>query len=145
MTSRGNEAEARIVELCAQGDALAEQEDYAGALRRFEQALALIPEPADSHDSTLWVCVAIGDMHFQLGQYTEGREYLRRAVALPDGLGNPFIHLRLGQFAFELGDMRRAGDELARAFMGGGDEIFDDEDEKYLQFVRSILKPAQDC
>ncbi|AEI67422.1 hypothetical protein MYMAC_003828 [Corallococcus macrosporus DSM 14697] len=137
--------EARVEALCEQGNALADLEDHAGALGRFEQALALLPEPQDSHPSTLWVCVAIGDMLFLLERYPEAREFLRRAVALPDGLGNPFIHLRLGQCAFELGDKRRAGDELARAFMGAGDEIFDGEDAKYLQFVRSILLPAQDA
>ncbi|AKQ64807.1 TPR repeat protein [Myxococcus hansupus] len=144
MTSKVEDVEARIAELCAEGNALADEEDFAGALSRFEQALALIPEPADDHESTQWVCVSIGDMHFQLGQYAEGREFMRRAVALPDGLGNPFIHLRLGQFAFELGDMARAGDELARAYMGGGEEIFDEDDPKYFQYVKSILRPARD-
>jgi hypothetical protein len=51
--------------------------------------------------------------------------------------GNPFIHLRLGQAQLELGNEERAADELMRAFMGGGHEIFESDDQKYLDFLRT--------
>lgn len=58
----------------------------------------------------------------------------------PGAIGNPFVHLRLGQAQFELGDMTRAADELARAYMGAGDEIFEEQDPKYLAFLKTKIQ-----
>lgn len=58
------------------------------------------------------------------------------AVTGPDGLGNPFIHLRLGQCALELGDEDQAKDELIRAYMGDGPGIFEEEEPKYFEFLK---------
>ena len=38
---------------------------------------------------------------------------------------------------FELGNEPRAADELMRAYMGAGPEIFADEDPKYIEFLAS--------
>ena len=38
--------------------------------------------------------------------------------------------------------MPRAKDELARAFMGGGDQVFANENAKYWRFIRGILRPS---
>ncbi len=59
----------------------------------------------------------------------------------PDAIGNPFIHLRLGQCQYELGNEEQAADELARAYMVAGDEIFDTDDPKYLEFIKSKIQP----
>ena len=76
-----------------------------------------------------------------MNNYEEAREAFRDVMYCPGAIGNPFIHLRLGQVQFELGNLNRAGDELARAYMGKGEEIFEDEDPKYLAFVKTILVP----
>ena len=62
----------------------------------------------------------------------------------PDAIGNPFLHLRLGQCQFELGNLDRAADELARAFLIEGKQVFEDSDPKYLDFVESKLASSQD-
>lgn len=74
-------------------------------------------------------------MRFRLGVYDRAFKCFHNAVQCPDGLGNPYIHLRLGQTAFELGDHSRAADELIRAYMGGGPDIFEEDDAKYLAFL----------
>lgn len=56
---------------------------------------------------------------------------------MPGGVGNPFLHLRLGEIALELGDEARAADELIRAYAVGGPEAFQSEDPKYLRFLAS--------
>jgi len=58
----------------------------------------------------------------------------------PDAIGNPFLHLRLGQCQFELGELDRAADELARAYMGAGAKIFEGGD-KYFSFLKTRLEP----
>ena len=57
---------------------------------------------------------------------------LQGAVRSCSGPPVPFIHLRLGQCELELGNRERAVDELARAYKGGGEELFSGEDPKYL-------------
>ena len=42
-----------------------------------------------------------------------------------DALGNPFIHLQLGQCQFELGNEQIAADELTRAYVAEGNDIFE--------------------
>jgi hypothetical protein len=53
---------------------------------------------------------------------------------------SPFLHLRLGQCQFELGNLERATDELARAYMVAGEEVFEGAD-KYFDFLKTRLKP----
>lgn len=63
--------------------------------------------------------------------------------------GNPLFHLRVGQSSFELdppGDRDEQGmtiDNLARALICGGPEIFAGEDPRYLELVLPILRPPQ--
>ncbi len=130
---------ARITALAERGDRECEAGRFREALADFHQALALIPEPREEWEAATWVLTALGDCGFQLGDFTAARDHLTRAVRCPDGLGNPFIHLRLGQAQLELGNEARARDELARAYMGGGPEIFDGEDPKYLAFLRRFM------
>jgi len=53
----------------------------------------------------------------------------------PAAIGNPFIHLRRGQVLFEQGEMEAAVQELLRAYMRGGDEIFSEDDPKYFRLL----------
>jgi hypothetical protein len=100
----------------------------------------LLPEPKTDWEAATWILGAIGDANFLGKDYLAGRENLSMAMHCPDAIGNPFLHLRLGQCQFELGNLDRAADELARAYMGAGDEIFEGA-EKYLAFLKTRLKP----
>ena len=68
------------------------------------------------------------------------QEALSLALTCPGGLGNPFIHMRLGQLAYDAGELDAAADELMRAYMGAGDAIFENEDRKYLTFLGTRAK-----
>jgi len=122
----------RILELVSEGERLAGQRELGTALLRYREALALIPRPVEEHDAAARVLTAIGDMCFLLGRYSEGKYALQGAVRSCAGPSVPFIHLRLGQCELELGNRERAVDELARAYKGGGEELFSGEDPKYL-------------
>src|SRR5262249_55742751 len=97
--------------------------------------------PREDWDAATWVLAAIGDAHYFAQDYESALSALRNAVKCPDGLGNPFIHLRLGQCYFELGEMRKAEDELTRALMGAGNEIFEEEHPKYWAHMKTVLDP----
>ncbi|QRK10815.1 hypothetical protein JQX13_12520 [Archangium violaceum] len=131
----------RIAELCAMGEELAERKDLESALLKFREALALIPRPVEEHDAALRILCAIGDTCFLMGRFSEGKHALQGAVRSLGGLGPPILHLRLGQCELELGNRERAGEELLRAYQGGGDALFEGHDPKYLALVKSLMQP----
>jgi len=135
------ETHGKIIALSRKADGLAGQGQYADAIQVYMQAVKLLPQPTHDWEAATWLWVAIGDAHFLAKNYVQARSALSEAMRCPGALGNPFIHLRLGQTQFELGNMQRAGDELARAYLQEGKAIFKAEDPKYLGFIKSKLKP----
>ena len=141
MAQLSDKVHERIQALCAKGDAFADDENYAAGLRTFWEAWDLLPEPRTDWEAATWILGAIGDANFLSGDFAAGRDNLSMAMRCPDAVGNPFLHLRLGQCQFELGNLDRAADELARAYMAEGDELLEDEDPKYFAFLKTRLKP----
>jgi tetratricopeptide (TPR) repeat protein len=130
----------RIKLLCKEGDALAKQKDYVSALHKYREALALVPEPATIWEAATWIFTAIGDACFLSGNMDEAYGAFSSATHCPGGIGNPFVHFRLGQVQLALGNEIVALDELTRAYMGAGKDIFEGEDPKYFDLVRRNLK-----
>ena len=135
------EVHRRIRILCAEGDTLANKNEYPAALERYGEAWELLPEPQTQWPAATWILAAIGDARFQSKDFKAGADALTTAMECPDSDGNPFLHLRLGQCLFELGELDRAAFELAQAAMSVGLDIFDHEDGKYVGFLRSRLGP----
>jgi tetratricopeptide (TPR) repeat protein len=129
----------RLKEHCDLGNAKCELEQYREAIEDYQNALLLIPEPIEEWEASTWVLVALGDCYFLLGDFPAAHGYLSHAMVCPGALGTPFIHLRLGEVQLELGNEARAKDELARAYMGGGPEIFESEEPKYLAYLRRFM------
>jgi tetratricopeptide (TPR) repeat protein len=130
----------QIVAQTQKANDLFEADQIEEALALYQKALELIPKPIEKWEASAWVLTAIGDCYFLLGNFTEAHQYLTKAMYCPGAIGTPFNHLRLGQVQYELGNEARAKDELARAYMGGGEEIFEDEDPKYWHFLRKYMK-----
>jgi tetratricopeptide (TPR) repeat protein len=136
-----DEIHAQVSALSSRGDKLARSKAYAAAIDEYRRAFDLLPEPKMKWEAARWLLAAIGDAYFQSGGYQKAGDVFSQAILdTPGGLGNPFLHLRLGQCLFELGQKQRAADELMRAYMGGGAEIFLAEDEKYLRYLKTVAK-----
>ena len=131
------ELHATIERLCAEGDQLAEAEKFEQAIALYNQAWELVPEPKNHWNASTWILAAIGDAAFLSGYKTSALEAFEYAMTCPGAVGNPFLHLRLGQLLHDKGDLDRAADELMRAYMGAGLEVFDLEDPRYLAFLRT--------
>lgn len=127
--------------LSAKAEGLLQDGNFDEAEALFGDALALIPEPAEDYEAATWLYSAIGDTRFLAGSFKGAYDAFRLAVESMNGFGNPFIHERLGQCLFELGKREAAADELARAFLLADEEVFEGDDPKYLQFVKSKLLP----
>ncbi|HMR09465.1 MAG TPA: hypothetical protein PKA88_26985 [Polyangiaceae bacterium] len=141
MAELPDDVHAEIVRLSAEGDEAASGERFDQALERFQAAYNLLPEPKQEWEAGLWLLAGIADAHFLAGRFADSADALRQALNCPAGIGNPFVHLRSGQVAYELGDRERAADELARAFLMEGRELFEEDDPKYLAFVLTKLRP----
>lgn len=113
-----------------------EQGNYSQAIEQFRCAFGLVPEPYQDWEASLWLLTSLGEAYYFDGQYAQAHAALAKVMHVPSAVGNPLIHLRLGEVQFELGNTERAKDELLRAYMGGGEEIFGDEDEKYFDFLK---------
>jgi len=124
-----------IEQLSEEGNALAEKNDFDGAIEKFQQALTLVPTPKNEQEASLWLYAAIGDMYYLKDDYENSAENFYNALNCPDGQVNGFVHLRLGEDLFELGDKEKSLDHLLRAYMLEGKEIFEDEDDKYFEFL----------
>lgn len=132
-----------IKRLCAAGDERASARAYTDALAFYWSAWDTLPEPKTEWDAATWILSAIGDANFLGADFVAGRDNLSLAMQCPGAIGNVFIHLRLGQCQFELGRLDRAADDLMRAYMGGGAEIFADDDPKFLRFLATRAKDIQ--
>lgn len=82
---------------------------------------------------------SIGDIYFLQGKYEEAFDNFEdaRNNLSGEGINNPFILLRLGQSAFELEKKELATENLLRAYMLEGKEIFEEDDKKYFEFLKS--------
>ena len=123
--------QAEIDRLCAQGDADADRARYPEALAAYWAAWDLLPEPKLACEAATWILAAVGDANFLGGDFVAGRDNLSTVMHCPGALGIPFLHMRLGQCQFELGEHAAASAELTRAYVGGGASLFDGEDPKY--------------
>lgn len=125
-------------------DELCEGRQWEAAIREYDAAWNLLPEPKGQWSSALWILGSISEAAFHGGFYGTVIESLEYAMlSCPDAVGNPLLHLRLGQAYFEKDQLDSAANELVRAYMHEGEEIFSDEDEKYLTFLFSRIKKTE--
>ncbi len=129
-----------ITDLCAKGDEFLDDDSFKDALIMYRQAFDLVPEPKYDWEASTWILTAIADTYFYSENYKEAKEVIEYLMHCPDAIGNAYIHLRKGQIHFELSEFDKAKDELLRAYMGGGDEIFEDDAPKYKALIEGVTK-----
>ncbi|AFC28192.1 hypothetical protein PM3016_1262 [Paenibacillus mucilaginosus 3016] len=131
---------AEVTALCKQGDDLIRAGNLEAGKNMYIAALRLLPENHREWEAATWIYVAIGDVHFQMKNYDKAFMCFVNAAQCPKGLGNPYIHLRLGQLYYEQEKLENAADELTRAYMGAGIVIFMEDDPKYLEFLETKIE-----
>jgi hypothetical protein len=129
-----------VARLFAEGEALIDDEQDEAALGRFQAAWELLPEPKDKHEQSIQLLAAIADCRFVQGDWDRCRQAVQHAFRCGGDTSNTFLRLRLGQSLFELGDAE-AANWLAPVYIEDGKEPFEQDDPKYLAFVRSKLLP----
>jgi tetratricopeptide (TPR) repeat protein len=134
-----NEVLTKIDALSESGNDCMDEEDFDGAVASWEEALALIPEPQNHYIQSVWLNASIGDAYFLQDDFETALTYFLTAKSNVEEnvYSNPFIMLRLGECYLEQGDQERAKEFLLRAYLLDPEEIFEGEDEKYLDFLSS--------
>jgi tetratricopeptide (TPR) repeat protein len=128
----------KIEELCEAGDRFAQNGHYSFALKKYWTAYDLLPEPKEDWIAGTWILAAIGDTNFLHKDFQAGADNIFTAMYFPCAVGNPFLHLRLGQCYFELGELEKAKKELAKAYNFDGEELFSNEDPKYFNYLNLV-------
>lgn len=125
----------QISSLCDEGDKLADEGRFADALKQYQAAWKLLPDPKNQWEAATWILVAMGDVNFLSGRYRQAVNDLNAALENIHAADNPFIYLRLGQSRLELGEEAAALEALQTAEELGDEELWDGEDEKYRRFL----------
>lgn len=135
-----DELYSKIEKLSEQGNDLVDEDDFEGALLKFQTALDLLPEPKDQWEAAMWLYASMGDMYLFTEDFDAAKENFFNALNCPDGQESAFVHLRLGESLFELGEEEKSTDHLLQAYMLEGPEVFAEEEEKYLEFLQSKVE-----
>lgn len=125
---------------CDEGEALLNKgtaESAQAAFPIYAKALSILPEPGQKWHASGWILSRMGECYFRTENYEKAERLYADLMWCPGALGNPLVHLRKGQIHFECGQLDRSADDLMRAYMGGGKEIFMNEDPKYLSFLKT--------
>lgn len=132
----------QIDKICEEGSELFDEDEYRRAIKVWEQAFRLIPEPKNKFSQSLWLHSSIGDAYFLLNDFKQSAAHFFAAKSNVDqnGYANPFIMLRLGQSYLELNDTVNAKEYLSRAYALGGKDLFDNEGKKYFDFLSKHVK-----
>jgi len=126
-----------ILRICTDGDALAAAGHYDDAIAEYRHAWSLVPRPQERWSEATWVLGGFVDAYFLSGRPKLARQALDRAMACPDGPEQPFLNLRLGQILLDAGDETGAAQALARAYRDAGEDIFVNEADRYLTFIKA--------
>lgn len=123
-----------------EGNALFDEENYQGAIKVWQEGLSSLDEPLNAQSEAVWFQTSIGDALFMMDRYEEAYQYFWDAKSNLSGEGytNPFVMLRLGQCSYELGK-EDTNEYLMRAYMLAGEEIFENDDEKYFDAIKGLI------
>ena len=129
----------KVKEYSEQGETLFYDGRFFDALKEYNRAYELIPEPKRRWEASVWLLAAIGDCYFWLKDFDNALTCFRKLTAEYEEYGNPFTRLRYGECLYETGNEERAKEHLLAAYAMEGEELFEECDKKYLDLIRSLL------
>lgn len=128
-TELSDDVHAAVSEKLAEGDNYMDMGAPQAAAEQYVAAIERLPQPYTQWEAAMMLYVALCDACLELSQYREAEQAGRFALESPDGKGNGYVWLRLGD---ALRGQDRDGEALeayTSAYMLEGDELFDGEDE----------------
>jgi len=130
----------RIKQFTDQGNSELDAGNIAAARNLYIQALQIVPNPPEDWEASTWIFASIGDTYHAEGNFSKVLESFQNAIRCPGGLGNPFIHLRLGQASSSSGIWTGQRTSLPARIWARVRKSSRKKDPKYLAFVRQHMK-----
>jgi hypothetical protein len=93
-----------------------------------------------------YIIIRIGELCFKEKELEEAKYHYSFAMKFSDTIGNPFLHLRLGQLEYQMTceNTSRVIDELSRALIMGGKTVFEGEESFFIQIPLGVLDAPTD-
>jgi len=136
-----SEIQAQVETFAKQGVDASSRGELRQAMECFHQAIELIPTPPEQWKEAAWIFSALGDAAHRNTEWRKALDALEVALKTPAGTGNAFVHLRMGETRWKLGDHIGAAEALLDAYELGGEAIFEGEPPEYLAIVHDHLEP----
>lgn len=121
--------------LSKEGNQAIEDDNLDYAIECFQNALNLIPEPREEFSSTTWLYAGLGDVYFIQDEYDTSLEYFMRAYNENEDYSNPYVLYMMGKCYYELDNVIKAKEFLKQAYMLVGEDIFQGDNQKYINLV----------
>ena len=93
------------------------------------------------NNKTRYILIRIAHLYIYSKMWEEAINTFMEVMEYSNSVGNPLLHLRIGQIGLELEEQKMYEDNLARAMIMGGLKVFENEDDKYKEIVLGLLKP----
>lgn len=132
-----DETHRAIVELLAEGDNYMDLEAPQAAAEQYVAAIERLPQPYTQWEAALMLYIALADACLALTQYAEAERAARLALESPDGTGNGYVWLRLGDALHGQGRDGEALEAYTSSYMLEGEEIFADEHDAWKMLQRA--------
>lgn len=128
-----------VFEHCHNGKKLEQIGQDDEALDQYATAWELLPNPKNQWQAAISILIAAVDVFFKKRDFVVAREILKEFVESTAVEINPFIAMRYGQSLFETEDFEAAFDVLEAISRTNGEDLFVNEDPKYLEFVKTQM------
>ena len=128
-----------IKEYSAEGERLFYDGRFSEALKEYDKAFDMIPEPKNRWEASVWLLAAKGDCYFWLKDFDAALECFQKLMVEYEEYGNPFTRLRYGECLYETGNEQLAKEHLLAAYSMEGKELFEECDKKYLSIISDLL------
>ncbi|MEP2237455.1 MAG: hypothetical protein ABJI22_03775 [Maribacter sp.] len=115
---------------------------------RVEELMKIYESLTDDQKRTRagrYVIIHIAEVCFSERWIEDAFDNFNFAMQFKDTVGNPFLHLRLGQLNYLVQNKDKMHDDLSRALIMAGESIFKEEDPKLIEMVKAVLKEPADC
>jgi len=128
-----------IVSEIDNGDNEMEEEAYDAALTYYQRALEKVPDPKQDWEISLHIYTALGDVYYNMQDFENAIYSYNLALQCPEGTGNGYVWLGLGQAYFEMDETDKAEEALLSTYMLEGEELFEGDNSEYFRLIEDII------
>ncbi|AMO46708.1 hypothetical protein GA0061071_106174 [Kosakonia oryzendophytica] len=127
--------ENRIVDIINAGNALSDKKQFAEAIRQYDQACALLPEPKFAWEMIGgWLTGSYYNAWFALGNYEKAKAWAEVELEYRRSEIDVGPHMDLGMALYELGQLDEAFRYFDAIYRYGKRRPFKEYPHKYLEF-----------